>query len=132
MFRLLITGSRTWSDEAGIEVWLKKVDFAHKEVTLVSGSCPRGADAICEKVARRLGWVVERHPANWKPDGVHVDYNQGFVRNKEMVDMGADACLAFMVPDSRGTANTVGHAIRAGIPTTLVGASPFFATFKPA
>lgn len=129
MFRLLITGSRTWTDIATIEHWFNTVDKFHKQVTLVSGHCPQGADTLCEQIARKRGWIVETHPANWKPNGI-LDKSQGFVRNKLMVDLGADACLAFMVPDSKGTANTVTHAVRANIPTTVVSNTEFFVTLK--
>jgi hypothetical protein len=46
-FRLLVTGSRTWDDDAVIEHALAAVLARHPEgVLLVHGACPRGADAI--------------------------------------------------------------------------------------
>jgi predicted Rossmann fold nucleotide-binding protein DprA/Smf involved in DNA uptake len=67
MFRLLVTGSRDWSDAQVITRELEIVQ-AHEgeQVVLVSGNC-RGADMIAEEVAVKFGWMIERHPcsANW-------------------------------------------------------------------
>jgi hypothetical protein len=66
-FRLLVTGSRTWDDDAVIEHALAAVLARHPEgVLLVHGACPRGADAIAVAgAARTLGFQVEAHPADW-------------------------------------------------------------------
>ena len=118
MFRLLITGSREWSD---VEVIVRELKFfADKgEVTLVSGNCPDGADAIAEEVAIGLGWTLERHPADWKKNGKKA----GFVRNAEMVDSGADACVAFILDESAGASNTVVKAKIKKIPTKVIKAT---------
>ena len=118
MFRLLVTGSREWSD---VEVIVRELKFfADKgEVTLVSGNCPDGADAIAEEVAIGLGWTLERHPADWKKNGKKA----GFVRNAEMVDSGADACVAFILDESAGASNTVVKAKIKKIPTKVIKAT---------
>ena len=118
MFRLLVTGSREWSD---VEVIVRELKFfADKgEVTLVSGNCPNGADAIAEEVAIGLGWTLERHPADWKKNGKKA----GFVRNAEMVDSGADACVAFILDESAGASNTVVKAKIKKIPTKVIKAT---------
>jgi len=121
MFRLLITGSRTWNDKAVIVSEL--ANFARvygKEVTLVSGGA-RGADSLCESIAIKLGWAIEVHKADWdsQPDG---SYNKraGFQRNELMVLLGADACLAFVKDDSQGAQHTAHLATKAGIPTAVI------------
>jgi hypothetical protein len=121
MFRLLITGSRTWNDKAVIVSELVQFARVHgKEVTLVSGGA-RGADSICESVAMKLGWTIEVHKTKWdsKPDG---SYNNraAFQRNELMVLLGADACLAFVKDDSQGTHHTAHLATKAGIPTAVI------------
>jgi hypothetical protein len=93
--RILITGSRGWKDRAAIHLTLTEAVGLHGPgypVTVVSGACPMGADRLCEEEAERNGWTVERHPADWDARG----RSAGFRRNKHMVDLGADLCLAFI------------------------------------
>ena len=121
MFRLLITGSRTWNDKAVIVSELVQFARVHgKKVTLVSGGA-RGADSLCESVAMKLGWTIEVHKAEWdsKPDG---SYNNraGHERNALMVMLGADACLAFVKDNSQGAQHTAHLATKAGIPTAVI------------
>jgi hypothetical protein len=117
MFRLLVTGSRDWSDAQVITRELEIVQ-AHEgeQVVLVSGHCPNGADKIAEDVAVKFGWMIERHPADWKTHGKRA----GFVRNAEMVEQGADYCLAFVKDNSAGASNTVVKARIAKIPTKVL------------
>ena len=48
--RILVTGSRDWDDKTVIFDALSDVidDTPMEQVTLVSGACPTGADAIAE------------------------------------------------------------------------------------
>jgi hypothetical protein len=119
MFRLLITGSRGWTDENAIVEQFRLVYARYgSDVTLVSGACKDGADALCQKLATPAGWVVETHPADWKAFGKSA----GFKRNAEMVELGADACLAFIKDASKGATNTAELAEKAGIWTKRVTA----------
>jgi hypothetical protein len=122
--RILITGSRTWSDAWRIaEAIEKAIDERHADdITIVHGACPSGADQLAAEYVESLSaWfdnagrqlAEERHPADWSRLGKRA----GFVRNAEMVKLGADVCLAFIRDGSRGATHTADLAEKAGIPT---------------
>lgn len=129
MGRILITGSRSWTDHGLIATALEQAieDLKPDTAVLVSGACPDGADAIAEHVAAEVfGIEVECHPADWATHG----RSAGFRRNAQMVALGADVCLAFISDCtsprcqradrphlSHGATNTADLAERAGIPT---------------
>ncbi|MFS0885320.1 DUF2493 domain-containing protein [Aeromicrobium sp. 179-A 4D2 NHS] len=92
--RLLITGSRDWADADMIFTALRQAWTqlgAHPGTILVSGNCPTGADKIAEDIWEQRGHIVERHPADWSKGR-----SAGPARNKKMVELGADLCLAFI------------------------------------
>lgn len=123
--KILVTGSRDWTDEETIvgALWGTKErleemyydrpgDPEHPpRLVLVSGACPTGADAIAEAAWERAGLTVERHPADWKKHGKRA----GYVRNAEMVAAEPIVCLAFVKDNSRGATMTVKLARDAGI-----------------
>ena len=114
--RVLVTGSRTWTDHQTIYAALDaEAAGAPDGIVLVHGGCPTGADEIAEQWSR-TSWAVrltvERHPADWTTHGDRA----GPRRNTEMVALGADVCLAFIRNSSPGATHTAGEAERAGIP----------------
>ncbi|WP_435279296.1 DUF2493 domain-containing protein [Streptomyces sp. 1222.5] len=117
-YRILVTGSRTWTDAGAIETALAKAVEnipADRDITIVHGDCPRGADALADHWARKYGATIERHPANWRPNGV-LDRSAGYRRNTEMALSGIDLCLAFIRNVSAGATHCAATAERAGIP----------------
>jgi hypothetical protein len=110
--RILITGSRTWTNETVIRDALDEV-WGDGRAVLVSGACPTGADSIAEGIWASRGGRIERHPAAWEIHGKSA----GFRRNAEMVARGANMCLAFIRDQSRGATHTAQLAEAAGIPT---------------
>lgn len=114
--RILVTGSRDFRDTDLAKralVWAANVAGVDNpaDVTVVHGDA-RGADSVMAKVAASFGCVIEGHPARWDELGKRA----GIVRNCEMVDLGADVCLSFPLPGSRGTWHCMREAEKAGIP----------------
>lgn len=127
--RILVTGSRTWTDGDRLERELAMacIGTNPREVTIVHGDCPKGADRMAQLWVQRfasIGVTVERHPADWKRhgDGCPRRHKRkycavaGFRRNAEMVAAGADLCLAFIRDNSRGATHCADLAEKAGIP----------------
>ena len=117
--RLLVTGSQLWTDEKAIEDGLRPYFETCPDALLVSGACPRGADAIAERVWTGWGGEVERHPADWDQHG----HSAGYVRNAEMVSSHPAAGVAFNLDESPGTTHTADLAEAEGIPVTRHAAS---------
>lgn len=117
--RILITGSRTWTDRTAIAQAIS--DYLRSVGTSIGGAGPfpvivhggaRGADQLADAVARNWGWIPECHPAGWDRYG----RSAGYRRNAAMVALGADVCLAFILDGSRGASRTAGLAKAGSIP----------------
>lgn len=116
-FRLLVTGSRDWTGSVILDVLnLARVWAGDRRLIVVHGGCKTGADAFAELWARTAGVKTEVHPANWRENGVY-NPQAGLHRNRVMVGLGADRCVAFIKNGSRGATHCAGLAEEAGIPT---------------
>lgn len=126
--RILITGSRDWPDQHAVNSEINRfiaetcellrdsfgdpVDYDTSKIVIVHGDCPTGADRMASDWAID-NWVAqEPHPADWAAFGKRA----GYLRNAEMVALGASVCLAFIKDNSRGATMTAGLAERVGIP----------------
>lgn len=122
--RILVTGSRDWTDRDVIHHALQAAWMtlgADPETILVHGACHLGgADKIAADFWESKGRPAEAHPADVGPNGRVL----GPQRNKRMVDLGADLCVAFPLPSSRGTRNCMRLAREAGIRVIDVGPNP--------
>ena len=127
--RILVTGSREWVDEDVMyQTFLENVFNVLGNHTLVHGGA-NGADSIAAKIGTLFEWNIEEHPANWDSCGPQCDASHkrrrytgelycprsGFVRNAEMVKLGADICLAFYKGPSKGTDMCATLAEKSGI-----------------
>jgi hypothetical protein len=134
--RILVCGSRTWTDKKAIRDALNRVTaigglgemagcvIDQDTLTLIHGCAP-GADRLSEEVWREL-WgrpplhpenIVLRFPAQWDKYGRAA----GAIRNKQMLDESQpELVLAFWDGHSRGTKNMIELAKRAGVPVEVV------------
>lgn len=138
--RVLIASSRAWPEPTRIHAALQECADALQEgqrLTVVHGHSRKGADATADNWAwwaHRFGLPVnepERHPAPWSapcrpecprrphrrpdPRGHTVCPTAGYYRNEEMAALGADLCLAFIVPPDPAAEQLVRVARVAGI-----------------
>lgn len=125
-YRVLVTGSRDWQAIGVVRRALNEVLAVrprNQPLVVVHGDCPTGADIMAKTWALTTftpactdDWervTEEPHPAAWHLHGKAA----GPIRNKAMVDKGADICLAFIRNGSRGASHTADLAEKAGIPT---------------
>lgn len=111
MFRLLVCGERTWTDREAIRREMRK---APPGTVVIEGEA-RGADRLAKSVAVELGFEVMPFPADWNKYGKSA----GPIRNHAMLVLGKPhEVWAFMAhPEtSKGTANMVKQAKKAGVP----------------
>lgn len=110
--RILVTGSRAFTQPQIVWSALDDVLSKHGTFTLVVGDCPTGADAFARTWGGRHWVITEVHKADWRTHGRAA----GPLRNKAMVDAGADLVLAFPLGRSAGTRGCMRLAAAAGIP----------------
>ena len=131
-FRVLVTGSRRWCDDALVHSLLDERLTEQGFITVIHGDCPTGADKFARTWAERAilldmrqNFANIRHepyPAYWNELGKSA----GPIRNRYMVELGADVCLAFPDAESRGTVSCMKFARAAGIPVLNYGTVEVF------
>jgi hypothetical protein len=129
-YRILVTGSRSWTDydviraEIGLVVTERIAEHgeSYPRIVVVHGGA-QGADLLAARAARELRLRQEPHRADWQK----YHRRAGYVRNEEMVKLGADLCLAFVLQcaraacdgrmphDTHGSANCLSLARAAGM-----------------
>lgn len=113
-FRIIVTGSRNWTDEAAVELMLRDSMGIDGDTVVVQGGAA-GADEIAARVARKFGWQVETFAADWGNEGKAA----GPRRNRRMLDAGADVVVGFPIggrATSPGTWDCLEAAAERGIP----------------
>jgi len=110
--RVLIAGSRTWTDAAAIAALLATLP---PDTVIVHGAA-RGADTLAAHLAAARGFTVEAHPADWAREGRAA----GPRRNAAMLATGVTAVWAFRAPGaSPGTDDMMRQARAAGVPVVV-------------
>ena len=140
--RILVTGSRGWTDNLAIAggitralSYLLDPALGHTQsrnpgplmpsrrlfaamqwhqFTLVHGDAP-GADWAFARIAQAWGLTVEKHPAR--------QHRTPLVRNQHMVNLGAAVCVAAALQWASGTGHCARLARTAGIHTIDIGVS---------
>jgi hypothetical protein len=113
--RILVTGSRALDNPEVVfeKLYAEKDRVGANNLTVVHGHCPKGADFFASRWCAYFADVKEeKYPAHWETHGKMA----GPIRNKKMVDLGADIVYAFPRGEARGTMNCVWYAMKAGIP----------------
>lgn len=120
MKRILVTGSRAWSNptfiQEGIYSAMKMFGIEEEFVVVHGGAL--GADTMAQYAVTMLskeGYQIseEIHLPDWS----HYGRRAGIVRNEYMVDLGADVCLAFIRNNSPGASHCAAYSQESGIPT---------------
>lgn len=110
--RLLICGSRTWTDREAILDVLGDY-LGHGGIEVLHGAA-RGADSIAADVAEGYGYAVRAFP----PDYARHGRGAPLKRNIAMLDERPDLVIAFDMGTS-GTAHTIREAEKRGIPVEV-------------
>jgi len=116
-FRILVTGSRLWTDTEKIERVFSGLQAPPEApITLIHGGCA-GLDELAAQAAAQRGWYVEPWPIT-SDDWIKHGKLAGPLRNRAMVDSGADICYGFPYNQLAwgGTLGCMTMADMAGIP----------------
>ena len=116
MKRILVTGSRDWDDISQIFNILNHLMKRWGTNLIIVHGGARGADTMAGQWAGVQFLQEEVHPADWDKYGKRA----GFVRNAEMVALGADICVAFIKNNSKGATICADLAEKSGILTLRV------------
>ncbi|MCA1223447.1 SLOG family protein [Streptomyces sp. 8L] len=139
--RILVTGSRSWPDPqllAGIllDTWHDTLQDGYDGMLLTHGAAEDGADTLADIWAHNHGIPTDPHPADWPgpctsdcpPDhrrrtrGRNYCPWAGHRRNQEMIDLAPLLVVGFSHQNSRGTADCLRRARKAGISTRVITA----------
>jgi len=104
MFKVVVTGSRDWDNWQDVEEVMRELTNRHGSNVELHHGTARGADRMCAHVARKRGFTIIEHPADWERYGKRA----GIVRNGQMLDCEPDLVVGFWLDESPGT----GHLLK--------------------
>jgi len=126
VYKVLVCGSRTFTDELPIRILLQNLRslyYAKGTLRIIEGTAD-GADTIAGRIARELGLEVVEFPPDWDRYG----HKAGPKRNTQMLVEGKpDFVAAFShaiytgtsLALTPGTQDMVHKSIRAGVPVQI-------------
>lgn len=134
MYRVMVTGSRTWTNYELILSTLNDSWIAHNKMVdgvVVAHGGARGADTLARNAARSLGYGDRAFPAEWRTHGPDCDAQcrarqtckrAGPRRNRRMFEnFEPNLVIAFRADgDSPGTDHAISLAKAANCPVRLV------------
>jgi hypothetical protein len=115
MKRILMFGDRDWSDKEMInEITVNLIDKYDNDGFMVIAGGARGADEICEEVAKSFGIHVARVDALWD----HYGRAAGPIRNNYMLYLEPHEAHGFHdnIAESKGSKNMRDQCTSALIP----------------
>jgi len=114
---ILFCGSRDWTDRETIRGVVKKLqDEIGEGPAIAIHGAARGADTIVGEETASLGFEVKAYPADWEKHGKAA----GAIRNTEMLEKEKpDRVVAFLLPKSKGSWDTIMKAVKMGIQVEL-------------
>jgi hypothetical protein len=115
MKRVLICGSRDWTDSAIIA---KRIGELPDDSIVIHGGA-EGADRQADEAAKLRGLHTAIVYPRWRVRG-EFRRNAGHRRNSAMLDLAPDLVIAFSLGTS-GTQGTIDGARRRGVPVEVVG-----------
>lgn len=119
--RVLVCGSRDWTDRDAVFQVLDTIHENSGIVRIIEGDC-RGADRMAGEWAREEGVSLGVYPADWQTHKKAA----GPIRNQQMLDSEEPTMVVAFHDDidaSKGTADMVRRARKAGVFVYLVGAT---------
>jgi hypothetical protein len=116
MTRVIVCGSRTWSDYATILSEIAGLALELPPPLVIVHGDAQGADRLAARAASSMNLRTEAHPAQWGTYGKRA----GPIRNKEMAALGAELVLAFWDGSSRGTRHMIREAERRAIEVRII------------
>lgn len=113
--RMIVAGGRDFDDYGRLQKVLNTLFADMKELVIVSGGCPTGADAMAKFYAERHKIDFISFEADWEELGKAA----GHIRNSKMAQYG-HALIAFWDMESPGTDSMIKQARKVGIPVMII------------
>lgn len=125
---VIVTGSRHWEDYNTLRSYMDSVSANEVDYKpfLIAHGAAKGADQLAEKYAKEKGISTIEFFAEWLLFGKKA----GPIRNQKMVEWCLEealdiniplVCIAFPLPNSKGTWDCVRRCKRANIKTYVWG-----------
>ena len=113
--KIIVAGGRDFDDYSRMTKVLDRFLDGIKDLQLVSGDCPGGADAMAKVYAEEHKIDFAEFAADWNTHGKAA----GPIRNSEMAQYG-HALIAFWDMESEGTDSMIKQARKVGIPVMII------------